>query len=151
VNAIGGRQDWQVTAERQWNSDWNPVWQVETGRFEGGWTVEVAIPFTSLRFRPGERQVWGFNRVRLTEGAFTSHLAGARITYTMTPTMFASALGQYRSAGRLVATNARLRWEYRPGSELFVVYNEERDTLGRRFPALVNRAIIVKINRLFRL
>ena len=44
----------------------------------------------------------------------------------------------------------RLRWEYRPGSELFVVFNQERDTLGRRFPDLANRALIVKVNRLLR-
>jgi hypothetical protein len=50
-----------------------------------------------------------------------------------------------------VSTNARLRWEYQAGSELFIVYNEERDTLGRRFPSLMNRSIIVKVNRLFRL
>jgi hypothetical protein len=91
------------------------------------------------------------NRVRLVQGAFTSHLAGSRITYTLTPQVFASALVQYRSDGRLVSTNARLRWEYRPGSELFVVYNEERDTLGRGLPALGNRAFIVKVNRLLRL
>jgi hypothetical protein len=90
------------------------------------------------------------NRVRLAEGDFTSHLAGTRITYAMTPMMFASALVQYRSDGRIASTNARLRWEYQPGSELFVVYNEERDTLGRSFPSLMNRAIIVKVNRLFR-
>jgi hypothetical protein len=36
----------------------------------------------------------------------------------------------------------RLRWEYRPGSELFVVFNEDRDTLARRFPALANRALL---------
>ena len=35
--------------------------------------------------------------------------------------------------------------------ELFVVYNEERDTVALRFPSLVNRTVIVKINRLFRL
>ena len=48
------------------------------------------------------------------------------------------------------STNARLRWEYQPGSELFVVYNEQRDTLGVRYPDLVNRAFIVKVTRLFR-
>jgi len=38
--------------------------------------------------------------------------------------------------------------EYKPGSELFVVYNEQRDT---HIPALLqNRALIVKINRVFR-
>jgi hypothetical protein len=68
----------------------------------------------------------------------------------MTPLMFVSALLQYNSAIHAVAANVRLRWEYQPGSELFVVYNEERDTWGRRFPDLANRALIVKINRLFR-
>ena len=46
------------------NGDWNPVWDVQTGRFEGGWTVEVAIPFKSLRYRPGRAQIWGFNALR---------------------------------------------------------------------------------------
>ena len=72
------------------------------------------------------------------------------MTYTVTPLMFTSALVQYNNATSSVSVNARFRWEYRPGSELFVVYNEERDTWGRRFPDLANRALIVKINRLFR-
>ena len=64
--------------------------------------------------------------------------------------VFAGILARTGEAGNLVATNVRLRWEFRPGSELFVVLNEERDTLARRFPAIQNRAFIVKINRLFR-
>jgi hypothetical protein len=64
--------------------------------------------------------------------------------------MFVSALIQYNSGIRTVATNARLRWEYRPGSELFVVYNDERNTLEPGFPNLFTRSIIVKVNRLFR-
>jgi hypothetical protein len=68
----------------------------------------------------------------------------------MTPLMFVSALLQYNSGTNSVSTNARLRWEYQPGSELFVVYNEERNTLARSFPGLSSRALIVKVNRLFR-
>jgi len=64
--------------------------------------------------------------------------------------MFVSALIQYNSGINAVSTNARLRWEYQPGSELFVVYNEERNTLTPRFPSLSNRAFIVKVNKLFR-
>jgi hypothetical protein len=44
----------------------------------------------------------------------------------------------------------RLRWEYHPGSELFVVYNDGRDTTPTGFPHLQNRALILKINRLVR-
>ena len=49
-----------------------------------------------------------------------------------------------------VSANVRLRWEYRPGSELFVVFNEDRDTLAPPLPRSADRALIVKINRLFR-
>ena len=45
VDPIGGRVDGQVTNERSYNPDWNPVWILETGRFEGGWLFEAAIPF----------------------------------------------------------------------------------------------------------
>ena len=59
INAIGGRIDAQVTNERNYNPDWNPVWDLATGRFDGGWTVEASLPFKSLRYRPGRAQVWG--------------------------------------------------------------------------------------------
>ena len=73
------------------------------------------------------------NWVDLDEGSFTTQLAGSRVTYTMTPLMFVSALLQYNSEhAHASAANVRLRWEYQPGSELFVVYNEQRDTLPRR-------------------
>jgi hypothetical protein len=90
------------------------------------------------------------NWVDLPGGSFTTKLIGSRVTYTLTPLMFASALVQYSSSSNVVSANVRLRWEYHPGSELFIVFNEERDSLSPRFPDLKNRAIIVKINRLFR-
>jgi hypothetical protein len=91
------------------------------------------------------------NKVDLREGHFTQNLFGSRVTYTMTPMMFVSTLIQYNSGNNSVSTNARLRWEYRPGSEFFVVYNDERNTLARSFPSLNTRSFVVKFNRLFRL
>jgi len=91
-----------------------------------------------------------YNRVDLPQGRFTTNLATMRTTFTATPEMFVSALLQYNTSTRSLSTNLRLRWEYQPGSELFVVYNEQRDTLTPRFPELENRAFVVKINRLFR-
>jgi hypothetical protein len=91
------------------------------------------------------------NWIDLPVGSFTTELVGSRTTFTLTPLVFASALVQYNSSTHTVSTNARLRWEYRPGSELFVVYNEERDSeaaLG--IPGLLNRAFIVKVNRFLR-
>src|SRR5687767_5291905 len=67
VNAIGGAQDGQISTNRQFSADFKPIWDVKTGRFDGGWTLEAAIPFKSLRYRPGS-QIWGFNLMRSRPG-----------------------------------------------------------------------------------
>jgi hypothetical protein len=59
ANPLGGRSDYQVVDEGGPNTDWNPVWDVASGRFDGGWTVEMAIPFKSLRYVSGPDQMWG--------------------------------------------------------------------------------------------
>ena len=59
TNPLGARSDSQFTNEGNPNNDWNPVWDVRTGRFDGGWTAEMEIPFKSLRYRSGSPQVWG--------------------------------------------------------------------------------------------
>ncbi len=95
-------------------------------------------------------------RVERPNAAFTTRLARARVDYGFTPLMFASALLQYNSADRAFSTNLRFRWEYAPGSELFVVYADERDVTDDRFVTpttvrgLKNRTFVVKFNRLFR-
>ena len=64
VNPLGGFTDLQITNEQDPNTDWNPITQIRTGRFDGGWTVEMAIPFRSLRYRAGRDQVWGIQMRR---------------------------------------------------------------------------------------
>jgi hypothetical protein len=90
------------------------------------------------------------NWVKLPSGEFTSRVVSGRITYALSPRMFVSALVQDNSSAKTLSINARWRWEYRPGSELFVVYSDGRDTALRGAPTLLNRAFVVKINRLFR-
>ena len=59
VNPIGGFFDFEISDEGNPNTDWNTVWDVRTGRFDGGWSVEMEIPFKSLRFQQGRSQLWG--------------------------------------------------------------------------------------------
>ena len=109
----------------------------------GGGRLELT---PQLSVEPG----LSFNWIDLPEGQFTTNLVTTRTTYAVSPLMFVSALLQYNSSTRSLGANVRLRWEYQPGSELFVVYNEERDTLTPRYPELLNRSFVIKINRLFR-
>ena len=59
VTANGGVFDALMTDERIINGDWNTVWNFRSGRFDGGWTVEMAIPFKSLRYRRRPRSGLG--------------------------------------------------------------------------------------------
>jgi hypothetical protein len=87
--------------------------------------------------------------IDLPTGAFTTTLVRTRADYAFSPRMFTSALVQYNSADRGFSTNVRFRWEYKLGSEFFVVYTDERDTRTRGYPRLKNRAF-VKATRFFR-
>jgi hypothetical protein len=91
------------------------------------------------------------NRVELPTGQFTTTLYGSRADYGFSPRMFASALLQYSSSDRTFSSNLRYRWEYRPGSEFFLVWTDEHDTFqARPDTRLRNRAFVAKITRLLR-
>ena len=89
------------------------------------------------------------NHVDVPWGRGFSNLVSSRLTYTLTPRMFVSGLVQYQTRTDSVSTNARFRWEYRPGSELFVVYSDGRSTLTRGVPDVQNRSFVIKVTRLF--
>jgi hypothetical protein len=125
---------------------------VQGGEFYDG-TI-TAVGFTGARFSVTDQ--WSVepnisvNRVELPSGDFTTNLVRARSDFGFNPRTFISALLQYSSADRVFSSNLRFRWEYTAGSELFVVYTDERDTLRPGYPDLKNRAFVVKLNRLFR-
>ncbi len=95
-----------------------------------------------------------FNWIDTPYGAFQTNLAVMRVNYAFSPRMFFSGLIQYNSASNSFGSNLRLRWEYSPGSELFVVYTDDRDVTGGLRPDrgwdLRNRGLVVKFNKLFR-
>ena len=91
------------------------------------------------------------NWVKLPVGDFTTHLVQSRISYTFTPRQTLGTLIQYNTTARTISTNVRYRWEYIPGSDLFVVYSEGRTTaIPDRWADLQNRTFVVKLTRLLR-
>jgi hypothetical protein len=91
-----------------------------------------------------------WNWVRLPQGDFTARLVGTRLSVTPTPRLAIGGFVQFNPGARMLSASARLRWEYTPGSELFVVYSDGRDTSRPGFPGLVNRSFVVKATRLLR-
>ncbi len=122
-----------------------------TGSFFSGDRTEASSDgrlrmTTNLAVEPGI----SVNLIDLSGGTLTTVLARSRIIYTMSPRMFVEALTQYNSATHSLSSNIRFRWEYQPGSDLFVVYNEGRTTATSSLPLLENRVLAIKFTRLFR-
>jgi hypothetical protein len=92
---------------------------------------------------------FSFSDVNLPHGDFNTRLVRSRVDYGFSPRMFASALLQYNYSDRTFSSNLRYRWEYRPGSEFFLVWTDEQDTRARGM-TLRNRAFVVKATRLLR-
>ncbi|RLA34645.1 MAG: hypothetical protein DRR11_02375 [Gammaproteobacteria bacterium] len=67
------------------NLNWDAPWTVKASISDIGWSAEMEIPFTSLRYGSGDVQVWGFNferRIRRNnEIAFWAPLSQERNLY----------------------------------------------------------------------
>ena len=57
----GGARGGQVSG---WNPNWDGNWTVRSTITERGWETEMAIPLKTLRYTPGDDQIWGFNVLR---------------------------------------------------------------------------------------
>ena len=125
---------------------------VTSGEFYDGSILEASwrgrVEFSS---RLSAEPSMTINHVETPHGKGANNVIGSRLTYTLTPRMFVGALVQFQSATRTATSNIRFRWEYQPGSELFVVYSDGRDTHDRNFPPpILNRSLVVKATKLFR-
>jgi hypothetical protein len=66
VNAAGVKADAALTGDsNNQDSTWDPLWMVETAVDAGGWTAEMAIPFSQLRFASGDEMTFGLQVRRL--------------------------------------------------------------------------------------
>jgi hypothetical protein len=88
----------------------------------------------------------GRNMVDLPDGSFSTTLVGARIQYAFTSKMFLNSFLQYNADTDRITTNTRFNLIHRPLSDLYVVYNDQRDTTGG---TLVGRALILKFTNMF--
>ncbi len=66
VSASGVKLD-RIMSGNGSNEDdtWDPIWFVKTHIGENGWTAEMRIPFSQLRFEKNSDQGWGLNVLRL--------------------------------------------------------------------------------------
>lgn len=65
VTAAGVKGDELVSENgNNWDDSWNPIWYTKTNIDEQGWTAELKIPFSQIKFGKEENQVWGLQSTR---------------------------------------------------------------------------------------
>ncbi len=129
---------------------------LRVGDFWSGTNTAISLSSGRLEVSPqlSIEPSYTLNEVKLPEGDFRTELSRFRVTYTITPRMFFSGLLQYDSRANSFSSNLRFRWEWAPGSELFVVYSDDRNTNPFANPdsfELRNKALAIKFNRLFQI
>ena len=89
------------------------------------------------------------NDVKMPWGNFLVNLTSLRVDYTFSPRMTIRSLTQYNTGTHEISNNIRFNLIHRPGSDLFIVYNDLRQTgLPADVFAQKDRQLVVKMNYL---
>lgn len=83
------------------------------------------------------------NDVKLPVGNFVVNLSILRLDYALSPRMTIRSLSQYNSLTRQVTASLRYNFIFRPGSDLYVVYDEFQGNASRT-PKIRNRQFVIK-------
>jgi hypothetical protein len=67
INPAGVRGDSYGPGGSDPDTSWDPIWRAKTTVDSLGWTAEMEIPFSQLRFQRGAQQVWGMQVWRFVE------------------------------------------------------------------------------------
>lgn len=120
-------------------------------QFYGGshWSVETTVsaspsPQVSMEIK------YGWNRIEVPNGEFTSHLTALRFGYAFSTKLTTNALLQYNSLDNDISANLRINFIHRPGSDLFIVLTERRGVEDDLW-SLSNRGLVAKLTYLARL
>ena len=92
---------------------------------------------------------WNYNDVTLPQGDFTATIYTVRLDAAFSPDLRLNTLAQYNDAAQLAGVNVRFNWIYKPGANLFVVYNHNWDAPTFSARETARRELIVKFNYLW--
>ena len=92
---------------------------------------------------------YSINDIDLPSGSFTTRLARLQVNIAFSPEVTWNNIIQHDNVSDTLGINSRLRWELRPGDEVFLVLNQGFDTGDGGFQSFSNE-LIFKIGLTFR-
>jgi hypothetical protein len=156
------RPDVTIPAGSYQSNEWILTYNTSPGRriyerltvspmeFYGGTRLQIsAAAGVRASSRLAAEVQFNRNDVRMPWGDFLVNLTTMRVDYTFSPRMTIRSLTQYNSATHEISNNIRFNFIYRPGSDLYVVYNELAQTgLPADIFGQKDRQLVVKLNYL---
>ncbi|MBN2697489.1 MAG: carbohydrate binding family 9 domain-containing protein [Bacteroidales bacterium] len=112
------------------------------------WNVTSGLELSSF---------YRFDRIKFSgrEQLLSNHILGMKVLYMLNTRISFSAFVQYNTAIDKVISNFRFRYNPREGSDLYIVFDEGRNTWLERevptLPSISNRSIMVKYTYTFAL
>jgi hypothetical protein len=124
--------------------------QVNYGEFYSGHLLGInAQGFLKLSKNFNLEFIYNRNQFDLPVegGKFTTHIIASRIIYSFTPDLYAKAFLQWNDDEGLFISNFLIRWIYKPGANIYLIYNETRKLGAEGY--IQDRALMLKISFLF--
>lgn len=132
--------------------------EFEIGQYYDGSVVSIkAKPMWSLSgsIRLEGQYLYNLVSIPSRQQKFLSHVAGIKLTYMLNTKLSAGAFVQYNTETETFLTNLRLRYNPMEGNDLYLVFNEGRNTEiwreSTRLPRVDNQTIQIKYSYTFRL
>jgi hypothetical protein len=96
-----------------------------TGGFFNGTRLmgNITVNYRPSPYFRSETQ-WNHNDVALEGGSFKTNVLRQRFNTSFSPNLSMNSYIQYVDTENMISMNTRLNWIYKPGSDLFIVYNQ---------------------------
>ena len=108
TNSLATQTDGRIADDgRTIDDTWDAPWQSAARRTETGWTVELSIPFTSLKYAAGDSVTWGINFGR-------SRRANLEVSYWTGPLESQFRISQMGTLSGLTISPVENRWQIIP-------------------------------------
>lgn len=126
-----------VFAQQQWNYGGSVLSINSNATIAGGPHVNFGLGHT-------------YGDVSLPNGSFRFNLASARVNVAFTTRLFLNSLVQMNTLDRELSANLRLQYMFRPGSDIYLVFGEQRGSRENPW-VMEGRSVRLKVTWLARL
>lgn len=134
------------------------IFSLEAGRYFDGKRFSVRFqPTWNISCHLELGGTYSLDRVKFTgrELGMTNHIAGIKVLYMLNTRLSANMFLQYNTAFHGIIANFRIRYNPKEGNDLYLVFNEDRNTdLNRqvpKYPSYNSRAAMIKYTYTFSL